>query len=91
MAQISEAWTKPTSVGTRSTELPHWAVFSSTTGTVFSSFNSLLQSSATIITYDIVMPWRGKPLSDRAKLTWSLGLPCSESGWFNRHSFAISP
>ncbi|MEC8060187.1 MAG: solute:sodium symporter family transporter, partial [Pseudomonadota bacterium] len=34
-------------------------------GTVFSSFNSLLQSSATIITYDIVMPWRGKPLSDR--------------------------
>ena len=37
-------------------------------GTVFSSFNSLLQSSATIITYDIVMPWRGKPLSDRAKI-----------------------
>ena len=37
-------------------------------GTVFSSFNSLLQSSATIITYDIVMPWRGRALSDQAKV-----------------------
>ncbi|NCF34490.1 MAG: solute:sodium symporter family transporter [Proteobacteria bacterium] len=37
-------------------------------GTVFSSFNSLLQSSATIITYDIVMPWRGKALSEHEKI-----------------------
>ena len=37
-------------------------------GTVFSSFNSLLQSSATIITYDIIVPWRGKAISERSKV-----------------------
>ena len=37
-------------------------------GTVFSSFNSLLQSSATIITYDIIVPWRGQAISERSKV-----------------------
>ena len=33
-------------------------------GTVFSSFNSLLQSTATLVTYDLIVPNTSKPLSD---------------------------
>ena len=34
-------------------------------GTVFSSFNSLLQSAATLVTYDLVIPNARGPLSDK--------------------------
>ena len=33
-------------------------------GTVFSSFNSLLQSTATLVTYDLIVPNTSKPLAD---------------------------
>ena len=33
-------------------------------GTVFSSFNSLLQSTATLVTYDLIVPNTSKPLSE---------------------------
>ena len=33
-------------------------------GTVFSSFNSLLQSTATLVTYDLIVPNMSKPLAD---------------------------
>ena len=37
-------------------------------GAVFSSFNSLLQSSATLITFDVYEPWLGRETSDAQKI-----------------------
>jgi len=37
-------------------------------GTVFSSFNSLLQSAATLVTYDIFMPFAKQDISDENKI-----------------------
>lgn len=37
-------------------------------GAVFSSFNSLLQSAATLITFDIYAPWRRDDVDDRTRI-----------------------
>jgi SSS family solute:Na+ symporter len=37
-------------------------------GTVFSSFNSLLQSAATLVTYDIFIPFANRELTDQEKI-----------------------
>jgi len=37
-------------------------------GAVFSSFNSLLQSAATLVTNDIYAPFRGRPVSDAEQI-----------------------
>ena len=37
-------------------------------GTVFSSFNSLLQSAATMITYDVYVPMQARPVNDAERV-----------------------